>query len=538
MRQIPLRLWLLALLSGALQILPFPIAGPCPLWRTAFCWLALVPLLVSLLGESKSGRALTWGQCALLGYASGIVWYLGNCYWVYTTMYLYGGMAKPSAFGILLLFCLYLGLYHALFAAVTGLLRNCGRMSRSGALIAAPFVWVAVELARARITGFPWDQLGVSQVDNILLTKAAPIAGVYGMSFVIVLVNVHLAAWFIFSNKISRRQAAGVGLLLIVCLEIGGNKVRHLHFEPRSARARQLAAATLLQENLGAGPQSGPPQSIDQMLSDFSQRSERPVPISPLQSSVVIWPESPAPFQSNDPRYRDALSKLAQRTNAAVISGNLGVLRDDSSPRGYRLYNSTLFVAPDGQIAGRYDKMHLVPFGEYVPFKTIFSFASSLTEQVGQFDPGTQRTLFSTGGHKYGVFICYESIFADEVRQFVKQGADVLVNISDDGWYGDTSAPWQHLNQARMRAIENQRWLLRDTNTGITAAIDPEGRVMAQASRHVRKAIAVGFNYYRKLTFYTKYGDVFAWLCVLVTLTLCLLAAFSPLCAPAKEQRS
>ena len=139
--------------------------------------------------------------------------------------------------------------------------------------------------------------------------------------------------------------------------------------------------------------------------------------------------------------------------------------------------------------------MHLVPFGEYTPFKRLFFFAGNLLAEVGTFDPGTQRTLFDTGGHRYGVFICYESIFGDEVRQFVEKGADVLVNISNDGWYGDTSAAWQHLNMVRMRAIENHRWVLRATNTGVTAAIDPYGRVTAAAPRHIRTALRVAFGY-------------------------------------------
>ena len=161
--------------------------------------------------------------------------------------------------------------------------------------------------------------------------------------------------------------------------------------------------------------------------------------------------------------------------------------------------------------------MHLVPFGEYVPFKRIFFFAGSLLADAGNFSPGETRTLFHTGGHTFGTFICYESIFGDEIREFALNGADVLVNLSNDGWYGDTSAPWQHLNMVRMRAIENHRWVVRATNTGITASIDPAGRMVAAAPRHVRTAIQVPFGYERATTFYTRHGDLFAWACVLIT---------------------
>jgi len=193
---------------------------------------------------------------------------------------------------------------------------------------------------------------------------------------------------------------------------------------------------------------------------------------------------------------------------------------DRSSPRGYYLYDSASLFAAAGSYEGRYDKIHLVPWGEYVPFPQFFSFANKLTAGVGDMDRGHGRSVFRANGHRYGVFICYESIFGDEVRQFVKNGADVLVNISDDGWYGDSGAPWQHLNMTRMRAIENHRWLLLDTNTGITTAIDPRGRMAAQAPRHVRGAFSFSYGSSQYMTFYTRHGDWFAWICVAFTLVM------------------
>jgi apolipoprotein N-acyltransferase len=167
---------------------------------------------------------------------------------------------------------------------------------------------------------------------------------------------------------------------------------------------------------------------------------------------------------------------------------------------------------------GRYDKIHLVPFGEYIPFKRLIFFARKLTGRVSEFTRGDEREVFRLNGHHYGVFICYESVFADEVRHFAQLGAEVLVNISDDGWYGDTSAPWQHLNMARMRAIENRRWLLRDTNNGVTAVIDPYGRVRQSIPRHQVGALPAQYGFRDDVTFYTAHGDVFAWGCVLLSL--------------------
>jgi apolipoprotein N-acyltransferase len=242
--------------------------------------------------------------------------------------------------------------------------------------------------------------------------------------------------------------------------------------------------------------------------------------------TIVIWPEAPSHFFSSDPYFRSYIGHLALTAKSPAIVGSLGVDRSSVPARGYYLYDSASIFNADGQYVGRYDKIHLVPWGEYIPFKQFFAFADKLTEGVGDMDRGYKRDVFSLGGHAYGVFVCYESIFGDEVRQFANNGAEVLVNISDDGWYGDSGAPWQHLNMARMRAIENRRWLLRDTNTGVTTAIDPYGRMAAQAPRHVRGAYAFPFAFtpaFQK-TYYTRHGDWFAWLCAAVTILALILS--------------
>jgi apolipoprotein N-acyltransferase len=540
MRAIPARLWLMASLSGVLQILPFPIAGPVPIWRTTICWIALTPLLKALISRDRRGQPLGVLQGAMLGYASGIVWYLGNCYWIYATMHLYGGIAKPAAAGILLLFCLYLGLYHALFGGLVTMFGRIECKNVQSALLLSPFAWVAVELARARITGLPWDLLGIAQVDNPLLTRLAPFTGAYGLSFVVAAINaLWLMRFTLKERRYTRTAMTGAGVC-IVLLYVGF--LRSLHGK---ARERTSAVATLVQENIEVGAENtGPQLSEEERLALYSDMSLYPgmnycsgipelpstpcmkvVPLgeegpsaqgTPARTDLVVWPEAPNDFFERDAKFRSAMSEVARAANAPVIVGDIGVDDNRGVKRGYDLYNSAEFVVPDGSFVGRYDKMHLVPFGEYVPYKELFFFAGKLLEDVGEFDPGKSRRVFAINGHKYGTFICYESIFGDEVRQFVDLGADVLVNISDDGWYGDTSAAWEHLNMVRMRAIENHRWVLRATNTGVTASIDPEGRVVMAAKRHVRTSLRVGFNYEHDITFYAKHGDLFAALCALV----------------------
>jgi apolipoprotein N-acyltransferase len=531
----------MAVLSGILQILPFPIAGPTPLWRTAFCWIALLPLFWALLGNTRSNNPLALPQGAALGYICGFIWYLGNCYWIYQTMYLYGALAKPIAAGILLLFCLYLGLYHALFGMLIAAFRR--HFGRQTALLLVPFAWVAVELARARITGLPWDLLGTAQVDNPLLTRLAPVTGVYGLSFIIAAVN---ALWLIrirIRERRFTRPALTIAGVAIIVVYIAGLR---LIANPKDSPT--TATATLVQENLEVGAaNTGPQPSPQQFLDSFSYLSRYPSPRyllgipelagtpsvflirksptesadpnqpTPTPTDLIVWPESPAPFEDIDPQFRTAMSALASTAHAPVIVGNTGFDPSTTSKSGYTMYNRASFLTPDGAFAGHYDKMHLVPFGEYVPYKQFFFFAKSLLSEVGLFEPGKQRTVFTTGGHTYGIFICYESIFGDEVRHLTQQGADVLINISNDGWYGDTSAAWQHLNMVRMRAIENHRWILRATNTGVTAAINPYGRVTAAAPRHQRTSIRVHFGYENDVTFYARYGDLFAYACALIT---------------------
>jgi apolipoprotein N-acyltransferase len=247
---------------------------------------------------------------------------------------------------------------------------------------------------------------------------------------------------------------------------------------------------------------------------------------------LIVWPESPAPFYSGDPLFRNALSDLARSTHSWVLAGNIGVLNAGMSSQNAsapaqnttEIFNTASLVSPAGDWGAHYDKIHLVPFGEYVPFKQWLSFAGGLTKEVGDFSRGTSREPLPAGDEKLGVFICYESIFPDDIRRFASQGAQVFVNISNDGWYGDSGAYAQHLKQARMRAIENDRWLLRDTNTGVTASIDPYGRVVASVPRKVRTALTAPYALISDTTFYTRHGDWLAYACAIISIGAILIS--------------
>jgi apolipoprotein N-acyltransferase len=519
---------LLGLLSAILLDLPFPIAGPMPPWRAVFSWIALAPLLYGLLAEWNVSAPRYLRRSTLAGYACGVLWYILNCYWIYDTMHLYGNVPPPGAVGILVLYSMVLGLYFGLFGFLLALCRKAFR-TNTLPLILAPFFWAALEFAASRITSVPWDQLGYSQVDNFLLTRLAPVTGVYGISFVLIAANALLVAALL-TRSIHLRLRMGVGaILLIALLQLGS------FISPKSSATSDYAV--LLQPNLDVGVYNdwvGPVwnENVSWIL-EQARGTCTPVYIgmptadAKLQTppcsqnvpppGVIAWPESPSPFVSDEPRLIDLMHTLATTARAPVVAGMLG--RDQNGT-----YNSGVFTAPDGNIIGRYDKIHLVPFGEYVPYREVFFFAKHLTQQLVDLQRGKDRKVFRANGHTFGVFICYESIFAEEVRQFAINGAQVFVNISDDGWYGDTSAPWQHMNMTRMRAVENQRWILLDTNNGVTTSIDPYGRVTLSAPRHVATSLVVRYGYDNGLTFYTRYGDLFAILCGIITLVAVTLA--------------
>jgi apolipoprotein N-acyltransferase len=425
-------------------------------------------------------------------------------------MHLFGNLSEAASVGILLLFALYLGLYLGLFGLLFGIIRR--NWSLTAALLSSPLLWVAVEFARDRVTGFPWDLLGYAQVDNLTLVRIAPWTGVFGLSLVIAAVNM---LWAMPRAKL-RRKSTWIFLSLAGIFTVSAASMEFK--APLPPPAETSAKAVLVQENLsvGAGTQQ---ESREALLSSFATLSQHPD--FPPQATVsgtpnlVVWPESPAAFLDSDQAYRDFMEQLARSSSTPILADDLS-LAGRNADGGYNLYNSASFFKEDGSYGGRYDKIHLVPFGEYVPYKPLFFFAGHLLDGL-PFIPGTQRIPFDDRGRKYGAFICYESIFGDEIRQFVGRGAQVLVNLSDDGWYGDTSAPWEHLDMVRMRAIENDRWVLRSTNTGVTASIDPYGRIVDRMPRHVRGALLARFNFLDSITFYTRHGDWIAWICAVLT---------------------
>lgn len=518
MRAIPNKAWYLALLSGGLQVLAFPKIN-----LFFLCWIALVPLLYALLrgpggegavvdSEGRSLRPFTLWQGFLLGWASGIVWYFGTCYWVYGVMTSFGGLNLLAVIPIMIAAALAYGLHHAVFGLLVVLMARRSSFGNRRPLFLAPFFWVAIELYRDRVTGFPWLPLGGAQVDNIPYARIAEVTGVYGLTFTVVLVNCAFVAGLLLMGR-RRINLLISAVAAAIALQMG------VFAKPEPfAASRQ---ALLVQENVPVlDLVQWTPQYYDQTIGALALLSVEEQKKQPGRHNpgLIVWPESPAPFIISDPRLQYWLTEIARDTQSYMIVGATGVAPVANAADEPNIYNSALVMDPQGRATGRYDKIHLVPYGEFVPFKDVLFFAKKLTREVGNFTPGTERRVFDLDGSRASVVICYESIFSNEVRQFTLNGAQVLINISNDGWYGETGADFQHLQMARMRAIENHRWLLIDSNSGITASIDPYGRIVTRAERNVRTALVAPYSPVSDITVYARYGDVFAWSCVVISI--------------------
>jgi len=506
--------WAAAALSGFFLVACLPKLNLHPL-----VWIALVPLLLALTSETNPWRAFA------LAYLSGAVFLGGSCYWFVGVTRQYGGLSLSLALLALLLFLVVFSFSFGAFGLVVG---GVARKSSALALLLSPFLWVAIELARTfLITGFPWNLLGYG-VAFAGLRQIASVTGIYGLSF-LAAASSALAAWALlcWRSRWPRVALAGWAALLLI-----GNWA----LAP-PAPAQGLNMALLLQPNVPLEEASATtwapwlnPTKLNQLvtmsldaLSDQERREgvtmngQRRLAAPPL----IIWAENPAPFYfTRDQVFRTAVQNMARQGGAYVVVNTVVPIAVGSGVS--EITNSAVVVDPEGREILQYDKIHLVPFGEYVPAWAFPDKIGRITSEAGNFRPGTNYRVAQTPEGTVGIFICYEDIFPQLVRRITLAGAQVLVNISNDAWFGDSAAAFQELEMARFRAIENHRYLLRATNDGITALIDPYGRVEKQIARHRTMVLPGDFSYLRDQTFYTKRGDVFAWLCVALAAAMAL----------------
>lgn len=467
-----------AVLSAVLLVLVFP--------KFSITWLApvcLVPLLVAIANEANPKRR------ALLGWAGGIVYWAGACYWIRNVLEQFGGMNIGLVWLAYFLYALARALPWAAFAWLAGYV-----MPSRWAVLGVAALWTGLERVYGPFS-FAWLVLGNAGIDMGIPMRLAPITGVYGLSFVLAMMNVAVALLLL---RRPRRD-------LLPLLLLAG-----LYLLPKLPDIEQgTEIAVLSQPDV---------QETREWTGTMLETTIRGMAIQSLNSTLqakpapklILWPEVPAPFYfETDPFLRDQVAQLARVANADVLLGAVG-----RAP-GHDVFNSVFLVGADGNPGGRYDKVNLVPFGEHTP--DLFQWVGRITSEAGTFRPGTgSHTLPVARGEQAGVFICYESVFPHYVRQFVQKGATVLINASNDGYFGRLAGREQHLLLVRMRAAENRRWLLRPTNDGVTASIDPAGRIDQQLPPLRKTAGRMRFSFRKDTTPYTQYGDWFVWGCLMV----------------------
>ena len=545
-----LRAWrpVLALLSGSALAFAFPNYN-VPLVG----WLSAAGLIFAVLGASLR-------EAALCGFAYGVAFYAFSIPWIYTVMRHYGPLPMWQAAGVLALLVIQQSLVNIAFSLPVAWIarRNINHRGIERALVASPFLWVASELLRSRLgpLSFPWDLLGYVAAHNLALAQVASVTGVYGLSFLVAAYGA-LLIWFlraVFADRMltatpHRRadqasrshplshQSAAAAAWLGATLAL----ISVAFFGPRWVpQAHPSAVAHLVQTNLPMlaeypadwdAQHSGDMAQIEGLsISAGSAGSAGSASAAGASGEkgpgLIVWPEVPAPFSMQRANFVQRAERIARESRSDFLVGVIDWkpapnAAGKSGPDAHGVvavapYNSAALLDPAGREKFLYDKIRLVPFSEYVPGRNFWWLAKDLTALASDFQKGTRYAVGDLPGGRFGVFICYEAIFPDEVRRFVRNGAELLINISDDGWLGRSSGPAQSLLMARLRAVENRRWLLRDTNNGFTVSVDPYGRVVASMPPDVRGELDAPYEFRSDLTFYTRWGDWFAWLCVAI----------------------
>ncbi|MFQ5883366.1 MAG: apolipoprotein N-acyltransferase [Candidatus Methylomirabilales bacterium] len=485
----------LAVLSGVLLALSFPSFNLAPL---AFG--ALVPLLIALEGMPSL-------QATYLGIIAGLIFSLTSIPWVIHTMTTYGGLSFSLSFLLFMALSLYLALYTGVFAYGVNRFFSSGSLAY---LLGAPTLWVALEYLRTfLLTGFPWNLLGYSQHQNLPVIQVASVTGVYGISFLLVLTNAAMALSCL-RLRLGWRRALlpvlGVGVFFGGTVLFGMGRM--VSAETRREDIRVLVVQGNIEQTL-----KWDPKFQDQTIEIYRRLTEQ----ASGESDLIVWPETAVPlFLREKGPLSERIFRLAPEVRSHLLVGS----PDRTSGISPRYYNSAFLISPVGEIVQKYDKIHLVPFGEYVPLKSLLFFVHKMAAGIGDFSPGQALTVFETPQGRFGVLICFEAIFPDQVRRYVLEGADFLVNITNDAWFGNSSAPHQHLSMATLRAVENGVYLVRAANTGISALIAPTGQIVKQSDLFVETVLSGRIALGSAGTFYTRHGDLFAWGCSVISVLL------------------
>jgi apolipoprotein N-acyltransferase len=491
-----------SLISGVLLTAGFPrLELP---WLS---WVALIPLFIAVRGKN-------WKQALILGFACGMAHYLTAVYWIVHAVSNFGGLPFVVAVLLLVLLCSYLALYTSVFSLAANRWASRPRLWTLG----LPVVWVALELVRAHaLTGFPWANLGYTQTPFAPLMQTADISGVYGVSWLVVFGNTCLASYL---NRNRLHRVAAVFVVCLVGAVLYGNwRIGVVEDLQKDATPFEVG---VVQGNIEQSLKWDPAFQLE-TLDRYRRLSLDATGHNPTPR-LLVWPETSAPFiYGNDKALTRILQGIFAEIGVPVLFGSPAVEWRGADPNP-RFFNRSYLVDGRGALLGSYAKQHLVPFGEYVPLRKVLFFAERLVESVGDFVPGDDPSPLKLDGQKLGILICYEDIFADLGRAAVNHGANMLINITNDAWYGVSSAPYQHAEMAAWRAVEFRVPMIRAANTGISAIIDAAGRICGSIPLNEEGFLVCSVKPIALTTFYARWGDIFAQGCVLIAFVLVIIS--------------
>lgn len=498
----------LALLSGFLLTCSFPnING------SFVVWFALAPLLVSISNVSPA-------KGFILGFLTGFFHYLSLLYWVVYTTKVYGHLPAIFCGFALLIVSAYLACYFAVFSAA--FVKICKKPWIM--LVAGPGMWVSLEYLRSVfLTGFPWELIGYSQYLRLVIIQISDITGVYGVSFLIVFVNITLFVLILFFSgkkwqkiEVSVRftlvsAAVCVVLFCVVCI-YGKWRIQYVSL---TADASETACFTIVQGNIDQATKWNKffQKSTVKKYNDLSLEAIK------YRPDLVVWPETAMPFffQHNKDLSEKVIQGIKKTGSDCLFGAPFFSSKGRLSENNIKYYNSAYLLDSDGKIEGRYDKVHLVPFGEYVPLKKWLPFFGKLVANVGDFNSGSKGATIKWGDKRLGVQICYEIIFPELSCSLTRNNAVAIVNITNDAWFGKTSAPFQHFSMVVFRAVENRRSIIRSANTGKSGFVDPVGRVLSSTNLCEKAVVTRLMPLLDMLSFYSRYGDLFVFVCMIIT---------------------
>lgn len=486
----------LTVTSGILLTLSFPKID-----YNYLVWVALVPLFIALKDKTPF-------QALVAGLITGLIYNIGILYWVTFVVVQYGYLPLYVGFFVMVLLSLYLSLYVAVFSAGVVFFRTKGY----SVSVTGPLLWTCLEFGKSHLlTGFPWENLAYSLHNNLHIMQIVDITGIYGLTFLVVFINcVIYQVLMITADTKQRVLASGIAAILIVGIIFVYGLYRIDSIKNIQKRSESTHVA-VIQGNID--------QSVkwnrDYQYQTLKIYRNLTLSAAKKKPGLIVWPETAAPFffQNIDEKHR-LVANIAREANAYLIFGS-----PSYTSEGERQYfqNSAYLIDPEGTVMGRYDKVHLVPYGEYVPLRRFFFFLDKLVVGVGDFKSGNELTPLMIGNNKVGVLICYEGIFPEISRKYRKKGVSLLVNITNDAWFGTSSAPYQHLTMTAFRAVENRIYVVRAANTGISSIINPTGEIVEQTPLFEQASLDGTIHFMGYSTLYSRYGDIFAYICLAIT---------------------